>query len=212
MTENGQAPRIAHRGLFARFHEGYVHDRRTNVLSSRLAALLPRGSSVLDVGAGDGLLAKKLLDLRPDVAITGVEIVLRPDAHVMIEPFDGSHLPFEDAAFDSVLLIDVLHHAERPRDLLGEARRVARRTILVKDSVLRGVGANATLQLMERLANAKHGIPMPERFWTPAEWRTAFAELELEPDSYTSRLGLYPFPADRIFERRLHFLTRLRIR
>lgn len=38
----------------ARLHGTLVFDRRTRVLSERLAALLPAGTRVLDVGCGDG--------------------------------------------------------------------------------------------------------------------------------------------------------------
>jgi SAM-dependent methyltransferase len=198
-------------GIFSRFHEGYVHNRRATVLSERLSLLLSPNASVLDVGAGDGLLARKLLSQRPDLTITAVDVVLRSDTHIDVQAFDGTHLPYPVDSFDSVLLVDVLHHAERPVDLLKETCRVARRSILIKDSVVRGVGAKTTLNLMEYLANRRHGIRMPERFWTPAEWRDAFADLELKPDSYSTRLGLYPFPANCVFERGFHFLARLQV-
>jgi len=198
-------------GIFGRFHESYVHNRRTTVLSERLSSLLPPHASVLDVGAGDGLLARKLQGQRPDLTITAVDVVLRSDARIDVQAFDGTHLPYAEDSFDTVLLVDVLHHAERPIDLLSETRRVARRSIVIKDSVLRGLGAKATLHLMEYLANRRHGIRMPERFWTAAEWRNAFADLELKPDSYSTRLGLYPFPANWVFERGFHFLARLQV-
>jgi hypothetical protein len=41
------------------------------------------------------------------------------------------------------------------------------------------------------------------------EWQEAFRELELRIDSQRTGLGLYPFPANLVFERSFHFIVRL---
>ena len=43
-------------------HGRFVHTRRVRVLTELLSRLIPRGSRVLDVGTGDGWLAKLLAD------------------------------------------------------------------------------------------------------------------------------------------------------
>ncbi len=197
---------------FARLHVGYVHERRTDVLSRHLAELLPHGASVLDVGAGDGLIAKKLLARRPDLELQATEVLVRPETHVPVTPFDGTNLPFEEGSVDAVVLVDVLHHAADPHELLRQSRRVARDAVVIKDVTTRGIGASATLHLMERLANAKYGIAMPERFWSPSEWESAFRDAALEVVAWRPKLGLYPFPASLAFERSFHFLASLRPR
>jgi SAM-dependent methyltransferase len=195
---------------FERLHRSYVHERRTDVLSGHFAALVPPDATVLDVGAGDGLIARKLLDRRPDLQVRAVEVLVRPETHVPVERFDGEHLDFSEGNFDAVLLADVLHHAADPEALLAEAARVTRGVVVVKDAMTVGIGAAATLQLMERLANTQHGIAMPERFWSPGEWQAAFERLGLVVDEWRTRLGLYPFPANLVFERSFHFVGRLR--
>ena len=201
---------FARRG-FARLHSRYVHERRTSVLCERIAELLDPQASLLDVGAGDGLLGRKLLERRPDVTIEALEVVARDDPKLPVALFDGATIPRPARAVDVVLLVDVLHHAEQPLELLQEAMRVARTALIVKDVSTRGVGASATLHLMERLANAEAGIRMPEGFWSPQEWREAFDQLGLGVETMQTRLGLYPFPANLVFERRFHFLTRLSV-
>ncbi len=196
--------------LFDRIHDDYVHRRRTDVLAGGLAELLPRDASVLDVGTGDGLIARKVLDRRPDLALRAVEVLVRPDQHVPVEPFDGTTLPYADGSFDAVMLVDVLHHADDPAALLAEARRASRGVVVLKDVMAEGFLSTETLHLMERLANTAHGISIPDTFWSRREWDGAFARLGLAVESWNGRLGLYPFPASLVFERRFHFLARLR--
>jgi SAM-dependent methyltransferase len=197
--------------LFGAVHARYVHPRRTNVLTAHIADLLPHGATVVDVGAGDGLIAKKLEDRRPDLELTAVEVLVRPVQHVRVQAFDGTHLPHDDASVDAVLLVDVLHHATDPIGLLEEARRVARATIVVKDQIAEGVLARETLHLMERLANSQHGISIPAQFWSRREWESAFARVDLRVEEWRGRLGLYPFPANLVFERGFHFIARLAV-
>jgi SAM-dependent methyltransferase len=197
--------------VFGAVHTRYVHPRRTDVLSAHLAELLPRDATVLDIGAGDGLITAKLQDRRPDLTVTALEVLLRPDQHVEVELFDGSHLPHEDDSFDAAILVDVLHHAPDPLELLTEARRVARDTIVVKDEIATGLLADRTLHLMERLANTRHGISIPATFWSREEWDGAFSRLNLQVEEWRGRLGLYPVPANLLFERRFHFVARLRV-
>ena len=45
--------------------------------------------------------------------------------------YDGVRLPLDDDAVDTVFLLEVLEHLEDPAALLREARRVARRNVLV---------------------------------------------------------------------------------
>lgn len=196
---------------FNRFHEGYVHRRRTDVLARHLAELVPADMSVIDVGAGDGLITRKLAEARRDLRIRATEVLVRPAEHFPVEPFDGAHLEHGDGAFDVALLVDVLHHAEDPLALLQEAARVARRRVIVKDVLAEGLLATRTLNLMERLANTAHGISIPEVFWKCSEWEQAFALAGLTVTERRQSLGLYPFPASLVFERRFHFIAALRV-
>lgn len=190
-------------------HHRLVHSRRIRVLARHLAALLPRGARVLDVGAGDGLLARRVLDARPDLTMHGVDVFVRPVTHVPVEAFDGARLPFPDASFDAVMLVDVVHHASDQLRLLREVGRVARRAVIIKDHLVRGVLAAPTLRLMDWVGNAPHGVALPYAYWTPAHWQQALADAGLRTVEQRERLGLYPWPASLVFERGLHFVALL---
>ncbi len=125
--------------LIESVHGGYVHKRRTLVLSDWCSRLIPSNSKVLDVGSGDGRLAHLIADKRPDISIRGIDVRQRNDATILVETFDGRSIPYDENSFDVVMFVDVLHHADEPMTLLREAVRVARRAILIKDHLVEGI-------------------------------------------------------------------------
>ncbi len=102
-----------------------------------------------------------------------------------------------------------MHHTDDPMILLREAKRVARKVILLKDHTLGGPLAYSTLRFMDWVGNAHHGVALPYNYWSEARWRDAFATLHLTVQQWRPRLGLYPFPASLLFERHLHFIAQL---
>lgn len=188
---------------------GPVFARRIDVLSRHLAEMLPRSASVLDVGAGDGSLAKRLMERRPDVRIEGVDVLVRADTQIPVREFDGTTLPFPNDSFDAVMLVDVVHHAANQSALLHEVARVARSMVLIKDHHVRGLLAHPTLRFMDWVGNARHGVRLPYSYWTPAEWDEAFRAANLTRAAERGQLGLYPWPASMVFERGLHFVAAL---
>src|SRR5271166_1785837 len=98
----------------ASLHEGYVHPRRIRRLAELLTGLLPHGASVLDVGCGDGLLARRIQDRRPDARVSGIDVLVREKTHIPVQHFNGTTIPERDGAIDVVLLVDVLHHTDDP--------------------------------------------------------------------------------------------------
>jgi SAM-dependent methyltransferase len=187
-----------------------VHRRRTQVLSRHFAEMIPPSSSVLDVGCGDGLIAALVRRERPELQISGADIAVRPATHIPVTEFDGLSLPFEDHAFDTVMIVDVIHHSDAPEKLLGEVARVAKRAVVIKDVTPLGPGSDATLRFMDWVGNARHDVPLPYRFWSQAEWRTALENARLAVEEQRRRLDLYPLPFSLLFEKRMHFILRLR--
>lgn len=189
-------------------HTGLVHPRRVRVLAALIAPWLPQGGKVLDVGCGDGALAAAIAEMRPDLRLSGIDVLVRPAARIRVTQFDGQTIPHGDASFDAALLVDVLHHTESPEVLLREAGRVAR-TLVVKDHTLTGCLAGPTLRVMDWVGNAAHGVALPYNYQTQAQWRERFASLGLRVEEWRSDLRLYPWFADWLFGRQLHLLARL---
>ena len=197
--------------LIDTIHEQQVAGRRVQVLTDHLATLVPHGGSVLDVGCGDGQIAWNLGQLRPDLTLTGVDVLVRDDTAIPIAEFDGLNLPFEDNSFDTLMFVDVLHHADDAKALLGEAARVARDSIVIKDHLLTGLAAESTLRFMDWVGNHRYGVALPYNYLRPQEWEDLWGRLDLIVEQRIDHLGLYPWPASMVFERHLHFAARLAV-
>ncbi len=102
--------------------------RRRVALAQELA---PRPGRVLDVGCGTGTFLRELPDLYEkvgvDVSAAMLDVARSRGLDVRIA--SGGDLPFEDASFDLVTTIGVLHHLIDPdlvRATLREMARVAK--------------------------------------------------------------------------------------
>lgn len=200
-------------GLFAKA-AGYLHDRgilrrRVTALASAIAPLLPRSARVLDVGCGDGLLAQALLEMRPDLRIEGVDVLVRAGTPIPVREFDGTRLPFADGEYDVAMAIDVFHHAENAEALMTEMKRVARGSLVIKDHLLHGLPSELILRAMDWVGNSRHGVRLPFSYWSEAEWRSVWDRCGMRPVSFLRNLNLYPFPLSLVFEKDLHFIATL---
>jgi SAM-dependent methyltransferase len=195
--------------LAEKIHSHYVHNRRSRILTRHLAAVLPENASVLDVGCGDGLISSMIAKARPDLRLRGIDVLMRQSAHVPIDWYDGSTIPYENGSFDSVMFVDVLHHTCDPMALIREGARVASKTMIIKDHTLNGLFAGVTLRYMDKIGNSRHGVTLPFNYWPKRRWHQSFESLDLQVDLWLDTLGIYPWPASLIFDRSLHFIARL---
>jgi len=96
-----------------------LHERTAR----RVAAILPRGGRYLDVGTGPGTLPSRVAALRPDVAVTGVDVsprmveiasrrlagVADPDrGRVLLG--DAAALPVDTGTADVLTAVLTIHH------------------------------------------------------------------------------------------------------
>lgn len=108
---------------------------------------IKENSSVLDVGANSGEFMKMLLERRKGVKVKGIdlsEVAVQKAKEKGLDVIlgDGESLPFEDASFDYVVLMEVIVHVHDPKKLLKEIKRV-----LKKDGVLLGSAPHKNLEM-----------------------------------------------------------------
>jgi SAM-dependent methyltransferase len=191
-------------------HGRLIFRRRVRALAGNIAQMIPDGAAtLLDVGCGDGTLARSIMDRRPGLAATGVEIRTRPLTAIPVQEFDGRILPFGDRSRDVVMLVDVLHHAAEPTLLIREAGRVARKAVMIKDHLTGAWLSQERLRMMDWVGNFGRGVPLRYAYWSPRQWDDAFREAGLREVDRRENLGLYGPPLRWLFERRLHFVSRL---
>lgn len=95
-----------------------------------------RLSSVLDIGTGTGVFAEVFA--QESLRVTGIDpnpdllaVARRFAPQVPFQVAVAESLPFEDRSFDLVFLGHVLHETDDPVRALQEARRVARKRVVI---------------------------------------------------------------------------------
>jgi len=175
--------------------------RRAEVKRKRLWPLLMEGDpslrsgkqgelSVLEVGAGNGALAKLLSD--EGIKLSAIDIdnkTLFEDVKVRV--YDGVKFPFDDKQFDVCQLITMLHHTTNAEELIREAKRVSNRIIIMEDIYENPLQKYVTW-FTDSLVNWEFfGHPHTNR--TDAEWRELFEQngLVVERAEYYRFLMLF---------------------
>lgn len=195
--------------IAGKVHGTLVYDRRMKVLASHLSVLLPPNARVLDVGCGDGMIDSLIMQYRPDVVISGIDVLARDYTYIPVSVFDGKAIPYDTGSFDAVMFVDVLHHTDNPEIILREAKRVSRNWVLLKDHSRDGLISVVTLRLMDWVGNAHCGVSLTYNYFSEEKWRDVFASVGFAIQEWNNHIGLYPWPANWFFERKLHFIAKL---
>lgn len=197
-------------GAFTKVHDKAIFGRRVNVLTNHFLNAIPQGpQKILDLGSGSGTIARMIMDNRPEVEITGVDILIRPNTLIPMIEYDGDHIPFEDNHFDYVTIADVLHHTPDPAAVLKEAARVAKNGVIIKDHLVEGFMAEEILGFMDWVGNKGYNVRLIYNFLNRKQWTDAIDGAGLKIDVWNDKLNIYPMPFSLIFDAKLHFITRL---
>lgn len=130
----------------------YLKKKRSEKIASWIGTHLNSGEKVVDIGAGDCFLSHSLQQ-RCGIEVFPVDIADygRTDLKTII--YDGKTLPFPDDYFDSALVLFVLHYVKDPPTVLREARRVARKKIIILQDICPSPAAVAPTLVWGYLAN-----------------------------------------------------------
>ena len=92
-------------------------------------------NSIIEIGAGEGSILKRLSDLEfgkelytLEISSSGIEAIKNKRIPHLVEwkLFDGYNIPYENNRFDIAILSHVIEHVEYPRLLLYEVSRIAK--------------------------------------------------------------------------------------
>jgi len=156
------------------------------------------GTSLLDVGCGSALISGLFGSRFSKIQLVDVLNYVDKNVHLPFAPCrDGYALPGEQQ-YDTVLLLNVLHHSERPIHLLNAAwEKTAKKLIVIEPVVgihevpqgpdTEPAKSFAKLEDSEQLAYAAfvdwfynrvlhHDVPVGYNFTTPENWQSTFAE------------------------------------
>lgn len=160
-------------------NEGYLYTtqaRLSSILANRrlteaaLGIVDWHGKRVIDIGCGDGTYTIELFDAAHPIEIVGID-----PAHeaislakrkagtraISFQTLSAYTLPYAGDRFNIAQLRGVLHHVDRPYELLREAMRVARLVVVIEPN-----GYNPILKLIERFSN--YHIEHQEKSYSPA--------------------------------------------
>ena len=185
-------------------HERAIHPRRIRNLAAHLAEKIEAGSTLLDVGCGDGRLAAILREKNSLSEVYGVDVLIRSSVAIPVVKFNGTKIPCRDKSWEYVMAVDVLHHADDQKALLQDMLRVARKAVVIKDHLCENVFHRWLLRKMDEVGNDRHGVAVPAKYFSRKQWEELFRQESAVVGSFSDRIRPLPWPLAMIAGLRLH--------
>ena len=127
---------------YDQLHHDHIEDEHNFAFAWMLSLIdLFEIKSILDIGSGTGRQLKKIIDLKPDIKIIGIE----PSQELREIGYqkninkdslingDAMSLKFNDSQFDLVCEFGALHHIQFPNKAVSEMLRVSKKGIFISD-------------------------------------------------------------------------------
>ena len=192
-------------------HHHRVHVPRVERVARALAAQIGQAASLLNIGCGDGTVAR---DIAARVGVragrvAGVDVKVRPEVAIEVVAYDGVHLPFATGAFEAVVISDVLHHCHDPRAVLREALRVAGKVVAIKDHFRLCPVSEKILLWMDIVGNAGPAVEVRGTYFSPREWAKMVAGADGRFTGIEWPLRIHDLPFRLVTQDRLQFAARI---
>ncbi|MBN1801969.1 MAG: methyltransferase domain-containing protein [Candidatus Lokiarchaeota archaeon] len=132
------------------------------------------GERILDLGAGDGLLALQIkINLAKEVILVDV-VDYNESGLPLILCKPEAELPLKNNEVDTTILYTVLHHSNNPKQLLEEATRVTKNRLIIKEAYIDDDKIYMTNSFFDWFYNRVIGhqdINVPLNFLKIEEWK-----------------------------------------
>jgi len=149
---------------------------RAKNIVSRILPFLEQSQTVIDIGSGTCNITELLI--RKGKKVTPVDIQnLSVTRGIIPIIYEGEKIPFPDGAFDASLLICVLHHVKNNENILQEAKRVAKKIIIIEDIYTSKINKLLT-NFFDNFFDFKF-LKNPHSNKTDKEWRDLFENFNL---------------------------------
>ncbi len=133
------------------------------------------GEKILDLGAGNGILALEIKEqLRKEVIL--VDVIDYNYTNLPLIVYNPNNkIPLLDKEVDTTILHTVLHHSNNPEFLLNEASRLTKRRLIIKEAYNDKDDARVSNSFFDWFYNRVIGgedINIPLNFLKVKEWET----------------------------------------
>ncbi|HYE22662.1 MAG TPA: class I SAM-dependent methyltransferase [Verrucomicrobiae bacterium] len=146
---------------------------RETEIAEKLAGFLKPGWTVLDIGAGKGLVSLRLKEMaKISPTLTDIKKYNQTDLP-WLEMESITKIPVPDNSFDAVIILFVLHHIKNRSDqeaMIKEALRIAKCRVIIAEDTAGSSIERITNSIWDLLLNLPFGIPTPLTFRSKEEW------------------------------------------
>ena len=147
------------------------------------------GSTILDIGSGNGLITKVLRER--NYIVTPLDIHAgQYDDSVTPVIYNGQKIPFADKSFDTGILLTILHHTNNQEEIISEAARVCHQLIIMEDIYSTQLQKYYTF-FLDSFVNMFYS-PCPHTNRPDKDWKNLFFKLNLNLEAvyYKKLLGV----------------------
>lgn len=167
-----------------------TRQRSTN-FAKYFAKLIPDNTTILDFGCGNMFTSQELLKIKPDLHITGIDVIkdqnlddtILEDKRIAFKLLETRELPFPDNHFDVSIALTVMHHTDNPEYYLSELKRVTKPNgfILLVEEMYTNYLDKIYISSHDWILNKlKEGVPVPLNFRSNKHYLEEFKKQELE--------------------------------
>lgn len=170
-----------------------AHNKKRAVkIALQMKDFIKKGDRVLDIGLGNGFVAKQVRN-HYKVYMEGVDVVEYNETDIKNTIYDGLSLPFRSKSFDCILILQTLHHCSDQIQVLKEAKRVSKKTIIIMEDVYNNYFEKMMTFLHDYISNKRKGVDCPYYFHNKKEWQEIFSKLGLKIVKETDTVSKYLF-------------------
>lgn len=172
-----------------KYYFNHAGRKFVNKKLKKIIAHIKPGSTILDIGSGNGLITKVLRENK--YIVTPIDIHAgQYDDSVKPVIYNGKKMPFADKSFNTGILLTILHHTNNQEEIISEAARVCRQLIIMEDIYSTLLQKYYTF-FLDSFVNLFYS-PCPHTNRLDQDWKNLFFKLNLNLEAvyYKKLLGV----------------------